>query len=232
MTPMSDDELFYRLRELIGRGWIGIPDNPGYGGTGAPGILLEELLGIRGGNLDIPDAGRWELKFHSRNSLLTLFHLEAEPRGHMRQVVRRFGWKDAQGRTSFRHTIRGSSAMGFLVSNENSRIIIRNDNAPDMVQPYWTHDRLINSFASKLRRLIVVRGRRRRNPNSVRYDSAQMYWEPQITLFADAIEKGIVAIDFDARTNNGDGLRNHGTKFRISYDNLSSLYHHHRQLDS
>ena len=29
-------------------------------------------------------------------------------------------------------------------------------------------------------------------------------------MFADAIERGIVAIDFDARTNNGDGLRNHG----------------------
>ena len=153
MTPMSDDELFYRLRELIGRGWIDIPDNPGYGGTGAPGILLEELLGIRGGNLDIPDAGRWELKFHSRKSLLTLFHLEAEPRGHMRQMVRRFGWKDAQGRTSFRHTIRGSSAMGFSVSNENSRIVIRNDSAPDMVQPYWTHDRLYQRICLKAQKV-------------------------------------------------------------------------------
>ncbi len=232
MTTMSDDELFHRLRDVIGRGWIPVPDDPGYGGTGAPGIMLEDFPGVSGGNLDIPDAGKWEIKFHSRNSLLILFHLEAEPRGHMRHMVRRFGWEDAQGRTSFRHTIRSSSAMGFYVSNESGRITIRNDSTPDMLQPYWTHDRLINAFASKLRRLIVVRGQRRRNPNSVRYDNAHMYWGPQITLFTDAIEKGIVAIDFDARTNNGKGLRNHGTKFRTTYDNLTNLYHHHRQLDS
>ena len=223
MTVMTDADLYARLRGVLKRGWLQLPDYPGYGGTGAPGKILEELLGIDGGNFDTPDAGRWEIKFHSRNALLTLFHLEGEPKGHMHHMVREFGWLDAKGRMSFRHTIhQGHSSLGFYTANESGRITVRHPHVSDIVWPYWTHDRLINAFASKFRRLIVVKGRKRKD--QVRYDVAHLYWEPKITLFVEAIQRGIVAIDFDARTQNGRGLRNHGTKFRIAYDDLRHMY--------
>jgi len=223
VTVMTDADLYARLRGVLKRGWIPMPDYPGYRGTGAPGKILEELLGVDGGNLDIPDAGRWEIKFHSRNSLLTLFHLEGEPKGHMHHMVRTFGKLDKEGRTSFRHTIhRGHSSMGLYVANESARITVRHPDVSDIVWPYWTHDRLLNAFASKFRRLIVVKGRKR--GDQVRYDVAHLYWEPKVTLFVKAVESGIVAIDFDARTQNGRGLRNHGTKFRVQYDDLRHLY--------
>lgn len=220
---MTDADLYARLRGVLQRGWIPMPDYSGYRGTGAPGKILEELLGIDGGNFDTPDAGRWEIKFHSRNALLTLFHLEGEPKGHMHHMVREFGWPDAKGRTSFRHTIhKGHSSLGFYVANESGRITVRHPGVSDIAWPYWTHDRLLNAFASKFRRLIVVKGRKHRD--QVRYDVAHLYWEPRVTLFVGAVERGIVAIDFDARTNNGRGLRNHGTKFRVEYDDLRHLY--------
>lgn len=99
---------------------------------------------------------------------------------------------------------------------------MRHPGVSDIAWPYWTHDRLLNAFASKFRRLIVVKGRKRRD--QVRYDVAHLYWEPRVTLFVGAVERGVVAIDFDARTNNGRGLRNHGTKFRVEYDDLRHLY--------
>lgn len=219
---ITEAELFGRVRALIKTGWLDIPSGGGYGGTGGPGILLEERLGVRGGNLDIPDAGRWEIKFHTKNALLTLFHLEGEPRGHMHQMVRTFGWCDRKGRTSFRHTIRGRSDKGFYVANESNRITVRHDIVSDIIWPYWTHDKIVNAFAAKLRRLIVVEGKRR--TGQVRYERAWAYESPQTTMFAGAVERGIVAIDFDARTNNGRGLRNHGTKFRISVDDLRLIY--------
>ncbi len=225
---MTDTDLYARLRGVLKRGWLHLPDYPGYGGTGAPGKVLEELLGIDGGNSDTPDAGKWEIKFHSRSALLTLFHLEAQPKGHMHHMVREFGWRDDKGRTSFRHTIHGRSDRGFYVANESSRITVRNDSVSDIVWPYWTHDSLINAFAAKFRRLIVVKGTKRNN--QVRYENAHLYREPQITLLIQAVEHGIVAIDFDARTNNGRGLRNHGTKFRIRYDNLRHLYHRRQKF--
>lgn len=228
-VALTDKDLYSRLREVLGRGWIDIPrEYPGYGGTGAPGVILEQLLGIDGGNRDTPDAGKWEIKFRSGVALLTLFHLEAEPAGHLHQVVRKFGWRDDKGRMSFRHTIAGKTKRGFYVVNENERVIVRNDAADEAEHPYWTHDKLMNAFAAKFRRLIVVSGKRRKDV--VRYDTAHLYWEPQITRFVDAVVKGVVAIDFDARTNNGKGLRNHGTKFRIKYEQLRHLYNHHEEF--
>ena len=222
MTTITDQVLFARLRGAINRGWIPIPDHYGYRGTGAPGDILEELLGLDGRNLDIPDGGKWELKYHSGKALMTLFHLEAKPKGHMRHIVQEFGWLDGKGRKSFRHTIRGRSERGFYVVNESGRITVRNNSVSDMVWPYWTHDALTNAFVSKLRRLISVKGQKKNG--KVRYMRASLYREPSAAHFIEAVARGIVAIDFDARTTNGRGLRNHGTKFRIDAGDLSKLY--------
>lgn len=224
---LSDREIFARVQQVVSSGWVRISDYS-YGGTGAPGNILEEMLGVNGQNLDIPDAGRWEIKFHSGTALLTLFHLEAQPKGHMHHMVREFGWRDSKNRLSFRHTIRGQSKKGFYISNESDRITVRNNSVSDMTWPYWTHDDLINAFVSKFRRLIVVRGTRK--GGRVKYCTAYIYREPQSRLFVDAIARGIVAIDFDARTDNGRRLRNHGTKFRIAYKDLKVLYHYSKRL--
>ena len=219
---LPDDTLQNRLRVVLEAGWVDIPDEPGFGGTGAPGRLLERLLGVNGGNFDTPDAGRWEIKFHSGAALLTLFHLEGQPRGHLRGMVSQFGWPDKNGRTSFRHTIRGKSDLGFYIANEPDRIIVCHDGLDEADSPYWTHDRLISAFAAKLRRLLLVQGTKRKG--RVIYEAATFYSEPMVTGFAKAVEQGIVAVDFDARTTDGAGLRNHGTKFRIDIANLSHLY--------
>ena len=229
MSVLSDDELNARLRSVLDADWVDIPDEPGFGGTGAPGRLLERLLGVNGGNFDIPDAGRWEIKYHSGGALLTLFHLEGEPRGHMHNLIAQFGWADQQGRTSFRHTIRSKSDLGFFIVNESDRIVVRHNELDESVSPYWTHDRLISAFAAKLRRLLLVHGAK--SKGRVRYEAASFYSEPMVTGFAAAVEQGIVAVDFDARTTDGAGLRNHGTKFRIDVRNLSTLYHLHNPFE-
>lgn len=228
MEILTDSELFQRVRQVIRQGWIMVPRIQGYGGTGAAGRVLEDELGVSGGNLDIPDAGKWEIKFHSGASLLTLFHKEGSPSGHMHHLVRLFGIVDKHERLSFRHTVKGSSALGFYVVNESNLITVKHDKPSGTVSPHWTHDELINAFVSKLRRVIVVRGERRKG--MVRFVAAYAYQEPKTTRFIEAIASGIVAIDFDARTQNGRGLRNHGTKFRISYDDLHRLYHQKQRL--
>lgn len=234
MTIIPNAAFFARLKGIIDRGWIPIPDCPGYGGTGAPGLMLEELIGINRNNRDGPDTGVWELKYHGGNAPLTLFHLTPEPRGNMRQVVRGYGWPDGKGHISFRHTIWGQSPRGFRVVNDVTRIIVRNigtDADPDVIPPYWTHNSLINAFSYKLRRLAVVHGRKRNG--KVKHESARLHWEPNIVGFIDAIERGIIAIDFDARTNlTGIGLRDHGTKFRIRLDDLEQIYTRSQRFDS
>ena len=236
MTIMTDVDLYAHLRGVIKHSWYNLPDYPGYRGTGGPGLVLEELLGLSAGSSDTPDAGKWEIKFHSpKTQLLTLFHLEAEPKGHMHHMVREFGWKNDKGQTCFRHTIhKGQSSLDFYIANESNRITVRHPHVSDIVWPYWTHDRLINAFAQKLRRLIAVRGSTRKSATGkkeVRYDAARLYWEPQTTLFVGMIANGMIAIDFDSRTKNGRGLRNHGTKFRIPLKDLSNLYLNSQRFD-
>ena len=109
LPPKTKRELFERIRAVIAHGWHDLPSS--YGGTGAPGMFLEDLLGLTAGALDIPDAVGWELKWYTdKTNLVTLFHKEADgPDAIMRYMVRKYGWKDKLGRLSFRHTIRGKS---------------------------------------------------------------------------------------------------------------------------
>lgn len=226
MAAISDSDFFARLKNVIEQGWIEIPNDPGYRGSGGPGLLLEEMIGVDRNNRDGPDTGIWELKYHGGSAPITLFHLTPQPAGIMHQIVRSHGWPDKQERISFRHTIWGTSPRGFRVVDDADRIIVRHEGEhtnPDLVPPYWKHDSLINAFAYKLRRLAVVHGKKRQG--RVRYERAHLHWEPNITSFIKAIECGMIAIDFDARTNfEGHGLRDHGTKFRIKLDDLRSLY--------
>ena len=106
--PKNKKELFARLNEILAHGKYKMSAK--YAGTGAPGVFLEDLLGLTTGNKDIPDSLGFELKFYTRDTnLITLFHKEPQPEGAVRYMVSKYGWKDAQGRLSFRHTIAGKS---------------------------------------------------------------------------------------------------------------------------
>ena len=95
--PKSKRELFAQILEIVRQGSYTMPES--YRGTGAPGLYLEDLLGLTTGNKDIPDSLGWELKYHTKKtSLITLFHKEPKPAGIVRYMVNRFGWKDKNGR--------------------------------------------------------------------------------------------------------------------------------------
>lgn len=219
---IADDVLFSRIRKVLQQGSYQISDFPGCGGTGGPGLVLENLLGLTARNSDTPDSGKWEIKFHGGGALLTLFHKTPEPKNVMHTMVKTFGKIDAKGRISFRHTLRGKSSLGFEVAHENDKIIVRNPLHTDFISPYWKTNELVAAFSYKLRRLIIVHGKKR--GDKVDYKTAMFYWEPQLSEITEALKTGLMAIDFDARTTDGSGLRDHGTKFRIHIDDLHHLY--------
>ena len=81
-----------RLSDVLRQQQHEIPSDMGFEGTGAPGLYLEHLLGLQTSNLDIPDAGEWELKYSSGSSLVTLFRNEPLPRGEaMRYMINSWG---------------------------------------------------------------------------------------------------------------------------------------------
>ena len=194
-----------------------------YNGTGGAGNFLEDLLGLKTGNQDIADILGWEVKFYTpKTSYITLFHKEPTPKGVMRYMVSKYGWEDAQGRRSFRHTIAGRSDR-FIVADDAGNVVVRplKGNGPI---PTWTHDTLLNVAGNKLRRLLLVYGERDRR--RVRFNLADCFEDLHLTLFVLEMVMGTVAVDFDAREKDPgrQALRNHGTKFRVSPTNVCRLY--------
>jgi hypothetical protein len=81
-APKTKKELFARMLEIVRGGPYKMPTKR-YSGTGAPGIYLEDLLGLSATNKDIPDSLGWELKYYTpKTNLITLFHEGTGTRGN------------------------------------------------------------------------------------------------------------------------------------------------------
>jgi len=194
-----------------------------YKGTGAPGTYLEDLLGLTTGNKDIPDSVGWEVKYYTaKTNLITLFHKEPRPQDAVRYMVSKWGWKDAKGRLSFRHTIAGKSDR-FRVDTDGDQILIHRIGGNGVV-PHWTHDDILSAAGAKLRRVMLVNGTRK--GQTVEYTRVDCYEDLQLVAFIWEVCHGTIKIDFDAResTPGSKTLRNHGTKFRVSPDDMCRLY--------
>ncbi|MDY6294020.1 MAG: MvaI/BcnI family restriction endonuclease [Bacteroidales bacterium] len=93
------------------------------------------------------------------------------------------------------------------------------------VAPYWGFDDLFHKAGTKLTNCFYVRaeqkvemeGRKRKVYFLYNYVLKLSQFDQD--RFIDAIRQGKIYVDFDARTGH-----NHGTKFRINYNDIPSLY--------
>ena len=223
IPPKNKGELFSRIYKIINESPHDLPEK-GFGGTGGPGMYLQVLLGLQVDNRDIPDSMGWEVKTYSkRTNFITLFHKEPHPKGVVKYLVKNYGWLDSQGRKSFRHTIAGSSDR-FKVIGGAGKIIVSPLESSDGPIPYWTEDDILGAAGAKLRRLLLVRYSK--SGDEIIYDRAFIFETLTLSKFIEQVSSGTVLIDFDAReiTPESNSLRNHGTKFRVSPNDIKKLY--------
>lgn len=88
-------------------------------------------------------------------------------------------------------------------------------------QPYWGFNDLGHKAGTKLLNCFYVQARTKREEGRefFCYENIFVLTRFSISAFIDAIEKGHIYVDFDARTHH-----NHGTKFRLRQDKLTDLY--------
>ncbi|MCX5634527.1 MAG: MvaI/BcnI family restriction endonuclease [Planctomycetota bacterium] len=88
-------------------------------------------------------------------------------------------------------------------------------------QPYWGFDDLGHKAGTKLLNCFYVQAKTKveNGKEYFSYEKIFMLIKFSVCAFTDAIEKGYVYVDFDARTGH-----NHGTKFRLRQNALPSLY--------
>jgi hypothetical protein len=88
-------------------------------------------------------------------------------------------------------------------------------------QPYWGFDDLEHKAGTKLLNCFYVQAEVKKE------DGKEFYWYNKVQMLQkfkfegllEALEKGVMLVDFDARTGH-----NHGTKFRLRQNNLPMLY--------
>lgn len=155
------------------------------------------------------------------------------------------GKKYSVGEMSFRQTIHGNvrSDRGFkvvidraerkiLISFDAGSVDIRHKLWLESVgkrvglgelnpQPYWGFDDLEHKAGTKLLNAFYVQAevKTERKKEFYHYTKVMMLQKFNFEGFLDAIEEGIILVDFDARTGH-----NHGTKFRMRQNGLPLLY--------
>lgn len=88
-------------------------------------------------------------------------------------------------------------------------------------QPYWGFDDLFHKAGTKLNKTVyaIVDRKLREGTEYFCYQRFLMLETFRLHSFIDAIERGDILVDFDARTGH-----NHGTKFRLRQSAYRSLY--------
>lgn len=146
---------------------------------------------------------------------------------------------------SFRQTINGLTrtdrGFGIVVDRQHRRVEVSFDSSAvsprhaewlDLVrmrtglgeldpQPYWGFDDLFHAVGTKLKNSFYVRAQSKKigGIEYFHYTDIMVLTQFSLDKFLEAIEKGYVLVDFDARTGH-----NHGTKFRLRQDILPTLY--------
>ena len=94
--------------------------------------------------------------------------------------------------------------------------------------PYWGFNDLFHKAGTKLHNTFFILAERKREDRIeyFRYSRFLILQGLRIDRFTDAIAKGDILIDFDARTRH-----NHGTKFRLRQNRLPDLYDSVEEID-
>jgi hypothetical protein len=155
------------------------------------------------------------------------------------------GKKYEESEFSFRQTINGLArsdrGFGVVVDRVNNKIVISFDSSAvsqkhlewlETVktrvglgelnpQPYWGFDDLFHAAGTKLKNCFYIKAdsKKIKGEEYFLYNDFYILQQFSIDKFLEALEKGDILVDFDARTGH-----NHGTKFRMRENMLPSLY--------
>ncbi len=246
---LTKQQMISKLQGLASSGWVKSlrPLN-----SGGIGNTIDSILGLPENNLPISDTAQWELKTHrvGSSSLLTLFHMEPEPRKDrlvVNLLLPKYGWPDQtrQNELSFRQTIKATQAsdrgFGIKVERESEKVLVYFNHSqvderhtswlntvqdrigfgPLKPQPYWQFKELFLKASTKLLNAFFVEANAERRNDGEYFKLVKVHILQGFDLdnFIQAIVKGNILVDFDARTHH-----NHGTKFRLRQDSIPNLY--------
>lgn len=246
---LTKQQMISKLQDLANVGWIKSlrPLN-----SGGIGNTIDSLLGLPENNLPISDTAQWELKTHriASSSLLTLFHMEPEPRKEkvvIKILLPKYGWPDQirDNELSFRQTIQATHlsdrGFGLLINRESERVYVHFDPTfvdprhnewletvktrvglqPLQPQPYWQFKELFLKASTKLLNTFFVEATAKRDRSGEYFKIAKIH-----ILQGFDLDHFIDSIESGSVLVDFDARthHNHGTKFRLRQDSVPKLY--------
>ena len=246
---LTKEQMIDRLDAIAKKGWIRSlrPLN-----SGGIGNTIDSLLGLEENNLPIADTAQWEMKSHRSNSasLLTLFHMEPEPKKERivpKLLLPKYGWPDQTrpGEFSFRQTLRATEptdrGFGLTVDDEGEEVNVyfnaeladarhqawlqtvqeRIGLGPLNPAPFWQMQSLFLKASTKMLNTFYVETHTRRQEKDEFFAVARVQ-----VLQGFSIDRFIVALRQGNAFIDFDARtkHNHGTKFRLRQNIVPSLY--------
>jgi hypothetical protein len=253
---LTKQQVVVLLADLAKSGWIKSlrPLN-----SGGIGNTLDSLIGLSENNLPIADTAQWEMKTHRKtsSSLLTLFHMEPEPREEKivtDHLLPKYGWADQhrQNEMSFRQTLRAANVtdrgFGIHVDKANERISTFFDSTQvDSRHNSWlaTVEKRVGLGQLhpepfwKFKDLFLKASVKLLNTFHVEIETKRTKKEEFFKLMRVLILQGFEPDKFITTMEKGDVLvdfdarthHNHGTKFRLRQDSVPELYRYSDAID-
>ena len=221
---MDIDQLIEKLSEIEQMGYVETLRN---GNTGV-GYTLEELLGIKENNLQIPDLGKIEVKSQRKeaSNRMTMFTFN---RGvwtrDKAELIKEYGYF-REGRHSLSCTVnnRPNNQSLYLTVEEDNLRLYHVDNT---LLAEWSREVVIDIFRKKMPALVMVLADARRNSDRKEefwYNEAYFLTNPKEDVFLDFITRDIVIVDVRMHVTGDQPVRNRGTAFRMSHKFLEQCF--------
>ena len=223
---MNLQEFLPKYREIKSRGFISITRK----GDGKFGNTFEDLLGLDENNLKTPDIEGYEIKVqnNTKNSLQTLFNKEGEWEIKKDDFIKIHGWerkKDESELTCQTTITKTKNKRGFYLETDEKNLYVKINNE---IACKWNWKSLTKTFIEKFPSAIKVYGEEKKKNGKIyfHYNEAYLLKDTTERLFKQLIEDDIILIDFRfyTRYNEGKGIRNRGTGFRIRENHLDKLF--------
>jgi hypothetical protein len=232
---MDKDQLIEELLDIRSKGFIKtlrIHD------TGI-GYTLEELLGVKENNIQLPDIGELELKAKRINSqsMLTLATKSPLPKGVNKKLFEEYKYLDSDGKDCLHSTVYGSriNQQGFRVILQGKNIVLQNSKN---ITAYWPLTIFDDILKLKSNKIILVFAITKGKPKSINeefhFKEAYLLSDLNIDKFKTAIENDKLKIDIRIGSFKSGGRKgqyhDHGTGLRIHKRDFLQLYNNFEQL--
>ncbi|MBI5194156.1 MAG: glycosyl hydrolase [Nitrospirae bacterium] len=203
------------------------------------GKTLEDLLGIKENNFQIPDVGDVELKAKriDSGSMLTIATKSPEPKGINKFLFEKYKYTDNEGRFNLHSTVYGSreNPQTFRVVFEYDRLVLRNKLN---IEAYWPISIFDSVLKAKSNIILLVyaetKGKRKTAEEQFHFVEAYLLSNLNLNKFQSAVENDKLKIDIRIgayRSGKNKGrYHDHGTAFRINKKDFLHLYDNFNQI--